>query len=443
MYTFNIVSHQVLKTCIFVGWCKFYEFSDGDLRAGLEVLDTLDVGTNNNTKWEFVHGLYANAIYGGRVDDVHDIKILNSYLTRVFNPEVISGSGRVNKPLGPFELPASYDMAAFSELIGRLPDEDKPSLFGLPANIERSRQRVESAATVANLRTLMRTSAGAAKFEREKWQKELTPVLGLWKKLNTGSNLLQTRLSPPTSGDGDPIKAFVELEFFNAVSLLQAIHRELSALSKVIRGTALLDEKVAKLADSLLKQQTPYGWQKLWDGPEDPMEYIKTVCVKAAEVQKWASKRIVGNDEELDLSDLFHPETFLGALRQRTAREFGVAMDELELANSWSRGGGTISGAKLPIRVGGLMLEGAQFDGVRLSASSHDAPTVTMAPVCTVAWIPTAKKQNPVGKDIIKLPLYYSSEREKIVADLELPSGGDHDKWLQAGAVLFINSHMN
>ena len=36
------------------------------------------------------------------------------------------------------------------------------------------------------LKVLMRSVAGAAKFEREKWQKELTPTLNLWKKLNQG-----------------------------------------------------------------------------------------------------------------------------------------------------------------------------------------------------------------------------------------------------------------
>ena len=90
------------------------------------------------------------------------------------------------------------------------------------------------------------------------------------------------------------------------------------------------------------------------------------------------------------------------------------------------------------------MLEGAGFDGVRLTASGHDAPPVTLAPVCTLAWIPDKSADHHYGGrgEVIRLPLYYSSEREKIVAHLDLPSGGDNDKWLQAGAVLFINSHI-
>ena len=57
----------------------------------------------------------------------------------------------------------------------------------------------------------------------------------------------------------------------------------------ICRGTQLLDEKIAQLADSLMKQETPSRWQKIWDGPEDPMVYIKVVVEKANAVQTWNS----------------------------------------------------------------------------------------------------------------------------------------------------------
>ena len=69
-----------------------------------QVIDQLFARDTNNIDWEFIHGLFANAIYGGRVDDVHDIRILTSYLKDMFNPEVISTGKR---PLGPVSLPGS------------------------------------------------------------------------------------------------------------------------------------------------------------------------------------------------------------------------------------------------------------------------------------------------------------------------------------------------
>ncbi len=66
---------------------------------------------------------------------------------------------------------------------------------------------------------------------------------------------------------------------------------------------------------------------------------------------------------ELDLSDLLHPETFLGALRQLASRMYGVPMDELRLDNTWARGGGS-SKAKASIRVAGMLLEGESLKKV-------------------------------------------------------------------------------
>ena len=50
--------------------------------------------SSSDVIWDYIHGLYSNAIYGGRVDDSHDVRILASYLEDIFNSDVLSGSGR-------------------------------------------------------------------------------------------------------------------------------------------------------------------------------------------------------------------------------------------------------------------------------------------------------------------------------------------------------------
>jgi dynein heavy chain 2 len=425
------------------GWCKFYEFSDGDLKAGLEVLDQLSKANSSSLDWGTIHGLYSNAIYGGRVDDVHDIRILVSYLQDMFNPEVIAGTARSKSTLGPIELPVTNSFASYLDIVNKLPEDDKPSMFGLPANIQQSYQRTRSTLTINQLRTLMRSLPGASKFEREKWHNELNPVLNLWKKLNQGSTLLQMKMiAPAEESISDPIKAFVQLEFYNAVNLIQFIHKSMASLVKVIRGSQLLDEKVSQLAESLMGQETPGKWQKMWDGPEDPMVYLKAVVDKATAVQKWNSSVERGNllNSEVDLSDLFNPGTFLGALRQRTAREYKISMDELKFSNSWSRGG--VANAKIPVKVTGIMIEGAVFDGVRMSECAWDSPTYSAAPTSTFAWIPKSNSDHYRPNEAIRLPLYNTNERDKILTFVHVPSGGEENKWLQAGAVLFLDDQL-
>ena len=109
-------------------------------------------------------------------------------------------------------------------------------------------------------------------------------------------------------------------------------------------------------------------------------------------------------------------------------------MTSLKLASSWSKGG--VSGAKVSIKVGSLQLEGANFDGVRMSDSGHDSPSIQSAPICTLAWIPDTQTQHT--GEMMNVPLYWTRERERQLASVELPSGGEENKWLQAGVVLFL-----
>lgn len=59
---------------------------------------------------------------------------------------------------------------------------------------------------------------------------------------------------PSASGES-PIKAFIQLEHYTVITIVQKVHRALAALSKVIRGTLLLSSDVQKLAEALLGQE--------------------------------------------------------------------------------------------------------------------------------------------------------------------------------------------
>ena len=364
------------------------------------------------------------------MDNAYDLRILSSYLTTYFNSSVLAGTNRSRAPLGPgLELPATSAAQEYMDLVARLPEEDKPVFFGLPANIERSHQRNVSAKVLGQLKQLRLSSEVAARFDRERWTAELSPILALWKKLNQGTGLLQLKLSPPPAEGMSPAKAFTLQESHSGVSLLQEVHRSLAGLSKVIRGTSLLDSKVSLLAGHLLQGETPVSWQGRWQGPEEPMDYIRTIVHKAGEARKWVGKAESGSllREPLDLSDLFHPDTFLSALAQEAAREHGVSMSSLRLASSWARGG--VSGAKVSVRVAGLQIEGAAFDGTRLADNSYDSPSIQVcgcsqgdvshqghdcpdhpppqaAPVCTMAWVPDSVTNT--NSDALAVPLYWT-----------------------------------
>jgi len=69
------------------------------------------------------------------------------------------------------------------------------------------------------------------------------------------------KVTPPSDkgSAGSPVTAFVLLERFNAIKLIQVVHASLASLSKVIRGTQLLTSDVQALAAALMNQEVTDG----------------------------------------------------------------------------------------------------------------------------------------------------------------------------------------
>uniref|UniRef100_H2M4S9 Cytoplasmic dynein 2 heavy chain 1 n=1 Tax=Oryzias latipes TaxID=8090 RepID=H2M4S9_ORYLA len=425
------------------GWTKFHEFSLSDLRAGFDIIDRL-FEAGKTVQWDFVHGLFESAIYGGRIDNPADLRILRSYLKQFFSAQFLSSVGQRNSReegnVFPPQivLPSSCSILDYRRVIENLPEDDRPAFFGLPANIERSSQRIISSQVISQLRIVSRLVATGSKFDRELWSSSLSPILNLWKKLNQGSSLIHQKVDPPVEGQRSPILSFIVLEQFNAIRMIQSIHQSLAALSKVIRGTQLLTPEVQKLATALLNQECPITWQNKWEGPEEPMQYLRAVVTRALAMQvNWVERasRQALLSNILDLSELFHPDTFLNALRQETARSLGCSMDSLVFVSSWKS---PLAQAKLQIQVGGLQLEGCRFDGVHLSENQHHSPSVSAVPTCYMAWVLQVPFYHPASEEKIWLPLYTSSERVKVVTHIPLPCGANASHWIQTGAALFL-----
>ena len=58
------------------------------------------------------------------------------------------------------------------------------------------------------------------------------------------------------------------------------------------------------------------------------------------------------------------------------------------------------------------------------------------------AWIQKSSQDHYRPNEAIKLPLYHTNLRDKILTFVQVPSGGEDNKWLQAGTVLFLDDQI-
>ncbi|XJO78526.1 hypothetical protein BDV3_002952 [Batrachochytrium dendrobatidis] len=415
------------------GWNKFYEFSAADLRSSADVVDIMCT-TSESPQWAVLHGLLQDAIYGGRIDDHHDALILHTYLHQLFYNDVftINGKGPTRKICKNFVLPRTNEYAAYHQLITELPEIDNVELFGLPANIDRTLQKLTSQAVIEQLKTLRHVDVKQHKFNKDKWSQELMPLLQLWKKLNGSTNLLQKKLA--VQSDADPIPAFFNMELSSALELIRQIHTDLSNISKLLRGTILLTNDIYKIGTNLLHGETPDRWMQLWEGPESAQVYIRSVISKAIAVDTLRDTASAGIKESIVLCNLFNPITFLNAQRQQTSRILRQPMDSLQLVSEWNLN--ELKNCPLRIAVQGLLLQGCNFDGERLLEANVNDPIFVTAPTCYIGWV-AEKSVSTKGK--LQVPLYMDRTRQKVVATLTIPCVDAKAPWILAGVGCFLN----
>mmetsp|Transcript_9476 Transcript_9476/g.27062 ORF Transcript_9476/g.27062 Transcript_9476/m.27062 type:complete len:1740 (-) Transcript_9476:175-5394(-) len=432
---------QERRTYIPQGWSKFYEFSFADLRSGADIIN-LGTKGSQTPQWEYLHGLLENAIYGGRVDNPFDLKVLNTYLDQFFSSEVVAvgGGGRVKALPGTkgVSLPSSTHHGDYMALINNLSDTDTPSLFSLPANIDRAAQQANSTRVVGQLKAMAVASSTSAGFSRALWSKQLTPLLKLWDQLMTANSGLRQPARQPTGVDSwGPVEAFVALERTNAIGLISLVDSHLSRLSRVLRGNDSLTPAVQTVGAALMQEEVPGAWEGLWEGPEAPLAYCRAIVARAVAVEQWLLKAQQGQllGAPLDLGNLFNPITFLNALRQQSARQLGTSVDNLRLVTCWDT-----SRLRSPVMasVSGLLIQGATFDGARISPTGSDAPTSTPIPGAVFAWI-HKEEPHPYSNSAV-VPLYVGMDRSKLLAEVQMPvvSAEESVQWTLNGVALFI-----
>ena len=75
-----------------LGWSKKYEFTDSDLKCGCDLLDTWIDSTSKGRSnlppdkipWDAIRTTLAQCIFGGRIDNDFDQKLLNAFLANLF-----------------------------------------------------------------------------------------------------------------------------------------------------------------------------------------------------------------------------------------------------------------------------------------------------------------------------------------------------------------------
>ena len=432
------------------GWSKFYEFNSSDLLSAVETVGGL-VKAGARVDWQTLRGVLQEAVYGSRLDNVFDQRLMTLLINGMFSEEVLASShGSLARApsapqwmlklrVPPFSLPPTQAVADYlSELSRSLPEQEGPELLGMSANADRASHTSMASALCQRLKSL--TVAGGAVDMNKQGERgwALGPLLSFTSLLTVWPEGTRS-VRQPLPADS-PMTSFILLEAALAASLCNLVGSHLASLRKVHEDQAESTPELNAVVRSLVKDQVPDCWSNAWpEGPDEPMAFVQGLQWRAAALQgKWMQHVAQGHAlSEVDLSELLRPRVFLNALRQHTSRllagEGGV--DSLSLHSGLGAGAGANS-----IKLSRLMLEGSDFDQNKnmVITCTLTSPLLVPLPVVWVEWSPRPPVEPP---GCLRVPLYSDPLRVHLLCELTLPVDCAELRVLNSVAVMTNRGH--
>jgi hypothetical protein len=215
----------------------------------------------------------------------------------------------------------------------------------------------------------------------------------------------------------------------------------------VLFGSGLLTPAIQNAAISLLNGTVPSDWQRLWEsGPEKPQAWLRDLVRRRIALLKWKTSLTKGGSSALlsnalSLSDLFHPATFINALRQQTARKLNMAIDQVKLICAWDKDSRKLrQDCPLPCILSGLLLQGAGFNNT-LQESAPEASELVPVPEVTIGFVSIKTQEVYSARSAVTIPVYLTPSREEFLMELQMPmpQSDEHDRWILAGVALFLS----
>lgn len=419
------------------GWIKNYEFSNADLKAASDVI--VSIGKNKSIDWVTVVELLRQCIYGGRIENSLDERVLGKLIQTYFNEQVLI---RCNVPLhNQLTVPATSNHDAVMTVIkDQIPDVDVPCEFYLPANADKAVEESNANSQRETLRKLT-SSAQKTSSSAHNWNPLLAPVLELWKDSNVSPN--NTLLSLSSGQFPDPMEIFFVSEVNTIIGIMADLSALFDDLKSVSEGTLIPSDSLRKDALELVSGRMPSNWLDRMDGPPETKLWFSLLSKKYSSTISW-SKQPMSSSIVYDLSCLLRPDTFFNALRQYTARQTKAPLVDLCLVASVGTNPMTERlQVSVSIKGATIFLQGAVLgmDGQFEAVSSTSPSSIPISANLIAGWIEREKIMSKASI-FAKIPVFNSISREKHIFDMYVLCKDEVDETILflGGVAAYISS---
>ncbi|XP_069493861.1 cytoplasmic dynein 1 heavy chain 1 [Ambystoma mexicanum] len=444
-----------------LGWSKKYEFGESDLRSACDTVDTwLDDSAKGRQNispdkipWSALKTLMAQSIYGGRVDNEFDQRLLNTFLERLFTTSSFDSEFKLACKVDghkDIQMPDGIRRDEFVQWIELLPDTQTPSWLGLPNNAERVLLTTEGIDMISKMLKMQmledEDDLAYAETERKQRTDSTSDGRPVWMRTlhSTACNWLQVipqslnHLKRTVDNIKDPLFRFFEREVKMGAKLLQDVRQDLADVVQVCEGKKKQTNYLRTLINELVKGILPKSWSLytvpvgltviLWVADfSDRIKQLQTISQAAASGGAKELKNI-----HVCLGSLFVPEAYITATRQYVAQANSWSLEELCLQVSVTTTQNAVLDA-YSFGITGLKLQGAKCSNNKLSLSNSISTALALTQLRWIKQTNGEKKAN-----VVTLPVYLNFTRADLIftVDFEIATKEDPRCFYERGVAI-------
>ncbi|XP_061172861.1 cytoplasmic dynein 1 heavy chain 1-like isoform X1 [Saccostrea echinata] len=456
-----------------LGWAKKYEFTESDLKVACDMLDTwidsVAMGRTNlppeKVPWDAIKTLLSQCIYGGKVDNDFDQRLLTTFIEKLFSPKSFEGDftlvsnvdGHGKKILMPDGVQREQ-FVQFADMLEN--DSQTPSWLGLPNNAEKVLRSNLGSKLIAKLMKMQLIEEdddlayGATPEDEEKrladgrpaWMRTLHTSVSTWMSLIPKISVFKEgkavgALKRTADNIKDPLFRFFEREVNLGAKLLHDIRQDLQDVMLICQGDKKPTNHHRSMMADLSRGIIPSSWRR-YTVPQGitVIQWITDFSLRVKQLQAIVQSTQQGGTKELKnfsvwLGGLFIPEAYITATRQYVAQANSWSLEELYLdVKVLDNAGESMDACSFSVK--GLKLQGAICKKNKLQLSTTIS---TELPVTLLRWIRTDDNAITAGK--VTLPVYLNATRSHLLFTLDFDtegegSGKDHSFYERGVAII-------
>lgn len=446
-----------------IGWNVTYDFNETDFTISMRLLDTYLTKAYNNSDpipWATLRYLVGEAMYGGRVTDAMDRRIVNSYLDEYFGDFLfdtfqpfhffMSKEDDYSLPAGSSDLTKKVTLAAMLSTVEDMPLENQPDVFGLHPNAETGYLRTATELMWANLIDLMPRDSregGGGESRESVLSKLAEDVLAQIPEPIDRRKVMKAEREKARAAKQEnlqPVQVVLLQEIERWNKLVSAMRSSLKNLQKALVGTIGMSRDLDDLASALGRGQLPAQWRGLAPSTRKNLgRWLAHFQRRSSQFNSWIEN---GEPKVMWLSGLMIPESYISALVQTTCRKYVWALDRSTTfitVTKYQNAADVADRPKDGAYISGLFIEGARWDSKAMCLAPQEKKVLIYEmPIMHIIPMEASKLKLI---DTFRTPVYVTSDRRNaagvgLVFEADLPSTKHASHWILESVALCLNN---